>query len=620
MVEREQLIAMVKGMQAGDEAATAQMYETFHEDFYYFILKTVNNDRELAEDLTQDTFVKILETIHELEEPVAFVTWAKQIAYHKCTGYFRKKKELLLDENEDGTSAFDIQVEENAEFIPDEALDNKELKQTIMNMINELPEEQRAALLLRYFNEVSVKEIAQIQDVSEGTVKSRLNYARKSIKQAVETYEKKNGVKLHCVGVLPLLLWLFREYRVANELSMAAGTATQTFVLAEETAAVAGMVASGGAAAGAATTTAATTATAATTTAATTATTTAAAVATKSAVAVGIKAAATALSTKIVAGVVAAAVVVGGTAAGITVAKKNNAPQPAPEAAIVQTIEETESAEEVMAEEAVLEETVAGETTPEETTEVPTKTTEPTEETTEVPTEPDACDHYWDVDNVRDDGLALYRCVECGAVMEAYECPHAKYSEENWTDPNDGTVYTFHTCMTCGYTYSSSGTPGTDDYEVGAGAPDGYYQEQNPTTEPTEPPTEAPTEAPEEPAGCDHQWGVDNVRDDGLALYRCEVCDAVKEEYIEGAGTGNEQPVCNWHNWAVVAEEPGLTIMACTYCGEEQYVYSEEEPAACTHPEYSSSVAYHEDGVGYTTTYTCTSCGHVYQETAFNPG
>ena len=64
MVEREQLIAMVCGVQQGEENAMALMYETFREDFYYFILKTVNSDRELAEDLTQDTFVEILEKIH----------------------------------------------------------------------------------------------------------------------------------------------------------------------------------------------------------------------------------------------------------------------------------------------------------------------------------------------------------------------------------------------------------------------------------------------------------------------------------------------------------------------------------------------------------------------------
>ena len=57
-------------------------------------------------------------------------------------------------------------------------------------MIDELPEEQRSALLLRYFDEISVKEIAEIQGVTEGTVKSRLNYGRKAVKEAVEGYEK----------------------------------------------------------------------------------------------------------------------------------------------------------------------------------------------------------------------------------------------------------------------------------------------------------------------------------------------------------------------------------------------------------------------------------------------
>ena len=495
MVEKEQLVTMVQGVQAGDEAATALMYETFHEDFYYFILKTVNNDRELAEDLTQDTFLEILETIHKLEEPAAFVTWAKQIAYHRCTGYFRKKKELLLDENEDGTTAFDIQVEENAEFIPDEALDNKELKQTIMEMINELPEEQRAALLLRYFNEISVKEIAQIQNVSEGTIKSRLNYARKSIKQAVESYEKKNGVKLHCVGVLPLLLWLFREYRVANKLSMATGTAAQTFVLAEETAAVAGIVATGSVATGAATTTA---------------TTTAAAVVAKSAAAVGVKAAATALSTKVIAGVVAVAMVAGGTAAGISAAKKNNVPQPAPDTAIVQTVEETEPAEEVLAE------TVAEATEPTEATEVPTEVTEPTEEATD----PENCDHRWGIDNVRDDGLAFYRCEVCDAVYEVY-----------------------------------------------------IEEEGGDIAEPTVPET------------CDHQWDIDNVRDDGLALYRCVECGAVYEAYID-------EPA-----------EPDTTAPESTEATEPA-----TEPAGC---EHVSGELVQIDGCLYGS--SCVKCGEVLQ-------
>ena len=90
MIEKEKLVAVVSAAQRGEESAAAELFEIFQSDIYYFILKTVNNDRELAEDLTQDTFMEILETIHKLEEPAAFVTWSKQIAYHKCTAYFRK--------------------------------------------------------------------------------------------------------------------------------------------------------------------------------------------------------------------------------------------------------------------------------------------------------------------------------------------------------------------------------------------------------------------------------------------------------------------------------------------------------------------------------------------------
>lgn len=323
MVEREKLIAMVRGVQTGNEEAAGQVYETFRDDFYYFILKTVKNDRELAEDLTQDTFVEILEKIHTLDEPAAFVTWAKQIAYHKCTDYFKKRRELLLDENEDGTTLMDTLAEDDSEFIPDEALDSKDLKQTILNMINELPEEQRAALLLRYYNEISVKEIAQIQSVSEGTVKSRLNYARKTIKQSVETYEKKNGIKLHCAGVVPMLLWLFRQYRIANKLSLTTGMATQTYTEAQGTA-TASAVLSGGAASGSTSGTAASAA----------ATGTA-----KAAAGAGVKAAVTALSTKVVAGVVAAAVVIGGIAVGVTKTQKPEMTQPT--VAVVQQEDET---------------------------------------------------------------------------------------------------------------------------------------------------------------------------------------------------------------------------------------------------------------------------------------
>lgn len=239
-MEIEKLSALVCAVQQGDRQAADELYMQTHQGLYYYISKTVN-DAELAQDLLQETFIEIYQTIGNLKEPAAFLKWSRQIAYHRCTAYGRKTRDLLVDENEDGLSVLDTIEEERAEFIPDEALDKEDLKKTIRAMLAELPIEQRSALMLRYFDEISVKEIAEIQGVTEGTVKSRLNYARKSLQKSVETYEKKNGVKLRCAGAVPLLLWLF-----ANEF----GAASASGAASAAAGAAAGAVAEGVKAAG----------------------------------------------------------------------------------------------------------------------------------------------------------------------------------------------------------------------------------------------------------------------------------------------------------------------------------------------------------------------------------
>lgn len=224
-MDKELTVKLVKAMQAGDQSAAGQLYEASYQDIYYFIFKTVK-EKELAEDLTQDTFIKIMENIGNLQEPEAFQGWSRQIAYHCCTAYFRKHKELLADENEDGDTVFDTLTEENEEFIPHEALDKEDLKKTILAMIDSLPQEQRSALLLRYYEELPVSQIARIQGVSEGTVKSRLNYGRKCVRKSVEDYEKKNGIKLHSFAILPLLLWLFRKQKLSQGKAITAKVST----------------------------------------------------------------------------------------------------------------------------------------------------------------------------------------------------------------------------------------------------------------------------------------------------------------------------------------------------------------------------------------------------------
>ena len=280
MLKREELTALVRKAQTMDPDAMNRLFEESRDPIYYFALKTLQ-DPTTAEDVAQDAMIDIFRNLEKLQDPAAFQAWSKEIVYRRCLHHIKKTPEVTVAEDEDGHSIFDTLEEEKTEFIPDAAMESKEFQQTIHNMINALPPEQRSAILLYHFENMSVREIAYVQHVPENTVKSRLMYGRKAIRQAVEGYEKKNGVKLHSVAILPLLAWLLVKEAATVSMPAAATTAV-----------------AGGVAAATGVTLAATAATT-TTTAAT--------------------AAGTALSTKIIAGIAAAGVLVGGAVAAVTI-------------------------------------------------------------------------------------------------------------------------------------------------------------------------------------------------------------------------------------------------------------------------------------------------------------
>ena len=223
-MDKEKLPSLVARAQAGDNQALNDLFTETYNDVYYFALKTVK-DETLAADITQETFVTIFKNINSLNDPIAYPAWSRQITYRNCLQHIKKQtKETVVDENEDGSTIFDTIQEDREDFIPDKNLDKEDFKKTILDIVDSLPEEQRTAVILYYYDELSVKQIAEIQGVTEGTVKSRLNYARKTIKSSVESYEKKNNVKLHSVGVLPMLLWLFGTDAKACTLPTATAT------------------------------------------------------------------------------------------------------------------------------------------------------------------------------------------------------------------------------------------------------------------------------------------------------------------------------------------------------------------------------------------------------------
>jgi RNA polymerase sigma factor (sigma-70 family) len=249
-VDSRELKEVVLRAQKGDSTAIEKLYTEFYESVFYFAKKTLRDD-ELACDITQETFMELIRTIDKLEAPEAFASWIRQITYHQCTRYFKKKKDVLVDEDEDGNSVFD-NLEDEDTPVPEEVCENEEFRSTILSIVDTLSEEQRSAVLLYYYDELPISKIAEMQGVSEGTVKSRLNYARKAIRSGVEQYEKKTGTKLHAIPFLPLIRIFFGapEAMAASQSAAIGGAVSAAASAAATTAAIAG--ASGSAATAAA--------------------------------------------------------------------------------------------------------------------------------------------------------------------------------------------------------------------------------------------------------------------------------------------------------------------------------------------------------------------------------
>ena len=196
--------SLINRAKSGDLQAMEELLEAAHTSVSYQCRKMMPR-LEDAEDLTQEVLLAVYQKIDMLKEPKAFWSWLNRItATHCMNALSRNHVDLQFAEDEDGHSVVDDLEVLDEHLIPDKALDNAETARMIDEIVSDLPETQRMSTLLYYYNEMSVREIAQIMNVPENTVKSRLNLARKAIKDKVLDYEKQ-GVKLYSVSILPFL-------------------------------------------------------------------------------------------------------------------------------------------------------------------------------------------------------------------------------------------------------------------------------------------------------------------------------------------------------------------------------------------------------------------------------
>ena len=168
---------------SGDQRAYADILEKYRGPVYGLILRMVKNKEE-AEDLVQEAFIKAFNSLSSFNAQYAFTTWLYKIAINNCIDHFRKKKLQLssLDKpvpSKDGEIKREFADKTSA---ADKELLNSEKRKIIQIAIDSLPEKYRWSIELRHHDERSYEEIAQIMHIPLGTVKARIFRAREMLK------------------------------------------------------------------------------------------------------------------------------------------------------------------------------------------------------------------------------------------------------------------------------------------------------------------------------------------------------------------------------------------------------------------------------------------------------
>lgn len=205
---QQTLTELVQLASRGDEAAVSELYRQTYKGAYR-VIRTLIKDEDAALDILQDTFVKAFDSLDQLQEPERFQAWVNQIGANRAKDYLKKKRPVLFTEMENEDGEMQEFSDECISHLPEAVLDREETARLLKEILDSLPEEQRAVLFMMHYEQMSIKEIAQALNCSENTVKSRLNYGRKKVKAAVEDLEKK-GTKLYSLAPLPFFVWLLR--------------------------------------------------------------------------------------------------------------------------------------------------------------------------------------------------------------------------------------------------------------------------------------------------------------------------------------------------------------------------------------------------------------------------
>ena len=197
---------LVSSAKSGNKKSFDKLYEITHNDVWYNCLSLLK-DEENAKDIMQETYITAFLKLDTLNDEQKFCGWITSIAVNKCKNKLKGKVEYQIDDE-----VLITEAETDELMLPEEYITKTEKRKVLLQIMEDtLSFNQYQTVLMFYFDEMSISEIAQGLEISEGTVKSRLNSSRAKMKTAIEDYENKSGDKLHGVVVVPFFTTIFKE-------------------------------------------------------------------------------------------------------------------------------------------------------------------------------------------------------------------------------------------------------------------------------------------------------------------------------------------------------------------------------------------------------------------------
>ncbi|AZQ44508.1 RNA polymerase sigma factor [Nonlabens ponticola] len=178
---------LVRQYMDGNESALEVLVNRHKQRLYSFIFSKVMN-RDITEDIFQDTFIKVIRTLKrgKYNEEGKFLPWVMRISHNLVIDHFRRNKRMPKFQARNDFDIFDV-ISDGCESIESDLI-TSQVHSDVRKLVDELPDDQREVLIMRIYKEMSFKEIAEQTDVSINTALGRMRYALINLRKVIDKH------------------------------------------------------------------------------------------------------------------------------------------------------------------------------------------------------------------------------------------------------------------------------------------------------------------------------------------------------------------------------------------------------------------------------------------------